>query len=159
MIQSYVYYGILMVCSFYDLPRARMKMTKTTPNIMVSSSTAVGGITLVGMVGEVGAVGIRMVERKGDVVSISMMSGEGEVMGVTMVEREGDVVGIGMVGREGDVAVVVVKVLGVAEGAVAVVETTANPGGEERGDDGSPGAGVGEVTVAVIVYTNLFTKV
>ena len=148
-----------------------MKMTKTTPNIMVSSSTAVGGITLVGMVGEVDAVGVSMVERKGDVVTISMMSGEGEVVGVTvveregdvvgieMVEREGDVVGIGMVEREGDVAVVVVKVLGVAEGAVVVVETTASPGGEER-DDGSPGASVGEVTVAVTIYTQkLFTKV
>ena len=130
-----------------------MKMTKTTPNIMVSSATALGGITLVGMVGEVDAVGVRMVERKGVVASISMMSGEGDVVGVTMVEREGDVVGIGMVEREGDVAVVVVKVLGVAEGAVAVVETTASPGGEER-DGGSPGAGVDEVTVAVtVLYT------
>ena len=151
-----------------------MKITKTTPNIMVSSATAVGGITLVGMIGEVGAVGVRMVERKGDVVSISMMSGEGDVVGITMVEREGDVVGIGMVEREGDVvdvgmmeregdvAVVVVKVLEVAEGAMVVVETTASPGGEV-GDGGSPGASVDEVTVAVTVtvYTHkkLFTKV
>jgi hypothetical protein len=72
-----------MIIPLTSVTMARMKMTKTTPNMMVSSSTALGGITLVGMVGEVGAVGIRMVERKGDVVSISMMSGEGEVVGVT----------------------------------------------------------------------------
>jgi hypothetical protein len=69
-----------MIIPLTSVTRARMKITKTTPNITVSFATAVGGV---GMVGEVNAVGVRMVERKGDVVSISMMSGEGEVVGVT----------------------------------------------------------------------------
>ena len=57
------------------------------------------------------------------------------------------VVGVGVV-------VGMVKGRGVGEGAVAVVETTAIPGGEERYEDESPGVGVGEVTVAVVVYSH-----
>ena len=62
------------------------------------------------------------------------------------------VVGVGVVGV--GVVVGMVKGRGVGEGAVAVVETTAIPGGEERYEDESPGVGVDEVTVAVVVYSH-----
>ena len=48
---------------------------------------------------------------------------------------------------------------GVAEGAVVVVETKNNPGEEEGGDGGSPGARVDDTIVAVIAHTQKLKQI
>ena len=64
------------------------------------------------------------------------------------------VVGVGVVGV--GVVVGMVKGGGVGEGAMVVVETTASPGGEERGDDESPGA---DATIIAYIHKNIILMV
>ena len=128
---------------------------------MMSSPIALGGITAGGIGGEVDVVGIEMVERK-EGVGLVLVDALRVVLGIRMVDREEDagavlvlvgarrvVVGVEMVEREGKVGEE-----GVAEGVVVVVEITGCGGGEESGDGGTPGTGVGEEIVAGVMNLN-----